>query len=172
MSDAFEDQALALAHSVPVCDLGSTQGIQAIAIGLRETWRMATEAAEEKSGKVIAGLNAQLTAEIDATGRFAARNITLESKLDWVRELGMSYSRDAHEAQKQIALLEQTIQNGAEMIRAAHARAEAAEAERDRLAVELKEIGLEPIRRNGFTRVIGSEKITPPALSSTTESQT
>ncbi|MFH1556829.1 MAG: hypothetical protein ABII76_18560, partial [Pseudomonadota bacterium] len=99
MSDAFEDQARALAHSIPVCDLGSTAGIRAIAIGLRETWRMATETAEEKAEKVIAGLNAQLTAEIDATGRFAARQITLEAKLDQARELGMAYSRDAKEAQ-------------------------------------------------------------------------
>jgi hypothetical protein len=48
MSDAFEDQARALAHSIPVCDLGSTAGIRAIAIGLRETWRMATEASDEE----------------------------------------------------------------------------------------------------------------------------
>ncbi|MFG1429366.1 hypothetical protein [Roseixanthobacter glucoisosaccharinicivorans] len=129
MSDAFEDQARALAHSIPVCDLGSAAGIRAIAIGLRETWRMATETAEEKAEKVIAGLNAQLTAEIDATGRFAARQITLEAKLDQARELGMAYSRDAKEAQDRATLLEQTIQNGAEMIRTAHARADAAEAD-------------------------------------------
>ncbi|MFG1413417.1 hypothetical protein V5G24_20105 [Xanthobacter sp. VTT E-85241] len=42
------------------------------------------------------------------------------------------------ELRTKIALLEQTIQNGAEMIRAAHARAEAAEAGRDRLAASLK----------------------------------
>lgn len=137
MSDAFEDQARALAHSIPVCDLGSTAGIRAIAIGLRETWRMATEAADE---------------ELSAC----------KERCRWAE-------RRANEAEAKATLLEQTRQNGAEMIRAAHARAEAAEAERDRMEADLKEIGLEPFHRKGFTRVIGSEEITPPAISSTTE---
>jgi hypothetical protein len=41
MTDAFEEQARALAFALPICDLGSGQAIQAVAIGLRETWRMA-----------------------------------------------------------------------------------------------------------------------------------
>lgn len=45
LADAFERQARALAHSIPMCDLGSTEGIKTVAIALRETWRMATEAA-------------------------------------------------------------------------------------------------------------------------------
>ena len=96
MSDAFEDQARALAHSIPVCDLGSTAGILAIAIALRETWRMATEAADE---------------ELSAC----------KERCRWAE-------RRANEAEAKATLLEQTRQNGAEMIRAAHARAEAAEA--------------------------------------------
>lgn len=47
--DAFEHQARAIARSTPTCDLGSTQAIQAIAIGLRETWRMATDSAYENA---------------------------------------------------------------------------------------------------------------------------
>lgn len=49
MTDAFEDQARALAYQVAPLDvLRAERSIPVIAIGLRETWRMATEAAEEK----------------------------------------------------------------------------------------------------------------------------
>ncbi|WP_332116021.1 hypothetical protein [Azorhizobium caulinodans] len=44
--DQFEEQARALAHALPPCDLGSTQAIQAVAIGLREAYRMGREAAK------------------------------------------------------------------------------------------------------------------------------
>lgn len=66
MSDAFEDQARALAHSIPVCDLGSTAGIRAIAIGLRETWRMARESRDAEV--------AALMEKADAFDRAAVQN--------------------------------------------------------------------------------------------------
>lgn len=43
MTDAFERQARALCLSTPICDLGSRDAIKIVAIGLRETWRMARE---------------------------------------------------------------------------------------------------------------------------------
>jgi chromosome segregation ATPase len=210
MSDAFEDQARALAWNTRPGDITSESSVQAIAIGLRETWRLArasrdaeVRALMDKADKfersTLAGWMRASEAEekvattIDDAMRTAnnrdmwkgqcerqaaelielrTKVAFLEEKLNFVRELGMSFSRDAKEAQDRATLLEQTIQNGAEMILAAHARAEAAEAERDRLEAELKEIGLEPFPRKGFTRVIGYEEITPTAPSSTTESQT
>lgn len=36
----FYEQARALAHSLPLCDLGSREGLIAIEIGLREAYRM------------------------------------------------------------------------------------------------------------------------------------
>lgn len=44
MTDAFENQARAVAHASKPVDLGSTDGIKAVAIGLRETWTMAVKA--------------------------------------------------------------------------------------------------------------------------------
>jgi len=41
MADAFEQQARALCLGTPICDLGSSEAIKVVAIGLRETWRMA-----------------------------------------------------------------------------------------------------------------------------------
>lgn len=62
MTDQFEEQARAIAHSLPICDLGSTQAIQAIAIGLRETWRMATEAASDRQAEVVSKLERTVAA--------------------------------------------------------------------------------------------------------------
>lgn len=83
MTDAFEDQARALARQLPLVDFNSAQAVQAVAIGLRETWRMATEAANEKAAlleqtiqngaEMIRGLeaNVQRLEKKDATWRVA-----------------------------------------------------------------------------------------------------
>lgn len=100
MSDAFEDQARGLAHSIPEAEISICKELRAFACP--ET-HVLIEAADM----------------IECMG----------NRQRWAE-------KRAEAAEEKAALLEQTIQNGAEMIRAAHARAEAAEAERDRLAAE------------------------------------
>ena len=47
----FYEQARSLAHSIPICDLGSSEGLIAIEIGLREAYRMGREAGRSESAE-------------------------------------------------------------------------------------------------------------------------
>lgn len=102
---------------------------------------------------------------------YATRTANLMNNRDMWKGQCERQAAELTELRTKATLLEQTIQNGAEMIRAAHARAEAAEAERDRLRDALK--AARPFvvisdHRN-TDRVL---KMIEAALSSTTESQT
>lgn len=110
--DQFEEQARALAHELPPCDLGSTQAIQAVAIGLREAYRMGRESSKEQIGlleqtiqngaEMIRGLTAnveRLEAAYDhvkeCLHRAEARAQAAENALDKVEDLLFEFGADA-----------------------------------------------------------------------------
>lgn len=100
MTDAFEQQARALCLGTPICDLGSSDAIKVVAIGLRETWRMARESRDAEVSALMDKADAFERAAIDNHRRARRAAELLHIAKRWAALDGGAWHVERHAREK------------------------------------------------------------------------